>query len=241
MMVHGYIIYQGPSQIDGAPIVAVACALAGSRNTKTGAMVQTYILRADMHPVEAVRTGADVAICGDCVHRGDGTGADRSCYVVLGHGPKNVWVSLQRGAYPAADPVAVADIVAGRMVRLGTYGDPAAVPVEVWQALVSKAAGWTGYTHQWKRIDPAWARLVMASADSLADRFLARDLGFRVFRVGAALTDNEVLCPASKEAGRKAQCLDCRACMGTGGKARADIVIPPHGNGARYAREREVV
>lgn len=36
------IIYRGPSLIDGQPIVAIA--IAKSRNTKTGDMVQTYIL-----------------------------------------------------------------------------------------------------------------------------------------------------------------------------------------------------
>lgn len=239
--VYGYIIYRGPSAIDGQPIVAVATALARSRNVKTGHMVQTYIMRDDMHPVEAVRTGADVSICGGCVHRGDGTGVGRSCYVTLGHGPSVVWKALERGIYPVADPADVADVVAGRMVRLGTYGDPAAVPLEVWQALVSQAAGWTGYSHQWRTLGREWARLVMASADSLADRFIARDLGFRTFRVGGEQAANEVICPASAEAGRKTVCADCKACMGTAGKARADIVIAPHGAGARHAREREAV
>ena len=235
----GYVIYRGPSAIDGSPIVAIVCALKKSRNVKTGHMVQTYILRADMHPLEAVRSGADVAICGSCVHRGDGTGKGRSCYVTLAHGPSHVWRSLLRGVYADASPDDVAEVVAGRMVRLGTYGDPAAVPVDVWQRLVAKAAGWTGYTHQWRALGAGWARLVMASADTLADRFLARDLGFRTFRVGAEKTAGEVVCPASKEAGKKAVCADCRACMGMAAKARADIVIAPHGTGARYARERE--
>ena len=44
----GFIIYEGPSQIDGAPIVAIATLK--SRNRKNGAMIQTWILRAYMHP-----------------------------------------------------------------------------------------------------------------------------------------------------------------------------------------------
>lgn len=239
--IHGYVIYDGPSAIDGEPIIAVVTALRKSRNSKTGNMVQTYILRRDLHPIEAVRTGADVSICGGCVHRGDDTGKGRSCYVTLAHGPSNVWRSFQRGIYPVVDPADVARIVAGRMVRLGTYGDPAAVPLDVWQALVSQAAGWTGYSHQWRTLGREWSKLVMASADSLADRFIARDLGFRTFRVGGEQAANEVICPASAEAGRKTVCADCRACMGTSGKARADIVIAPHGAGSRYAREREAV
>jgi uncharacterized metal-binding protein len=40
-----------------------------STNIKTGPMKQVSILVKDIHPVEAVRTGADSVICGDCVHR----------------------------------------------------------------------------------------------------------------------------------------------------------------------------
>ena len=36
------IIYDGPSLIDGSPIIVLA--QAGSRNSKTGDMVQTFIL-----------------------------------------------------------------------------------------------------------------------------------------------------------------------------------------------------
>ena len=58
------IIYQGPSLIDGSPIVAITVSQSG--NTKTGNMVQTYIIRADINPLEASKTGADYAICGAC-------------------------------------------------------------------------------------------------------------------------------------------------------------------------------
>lgn len=227
--------------LDGSPIVAIATGIGtASRNAKTGAMVQTYIIRADMHPIDAVRSGADAAICGDCRHRGDGTGKERSCYVTLYRGPGQVWRSLQRGSYAAATPETVASIIAGRMVRLGTYGDPAAVPIEVWQVLVSRAAGWTGYTHV-RGLGPKWAALCMASADTVGERDEARLRGFRVFRVGSEREAGEVVCPASAEAGHRTTCEACRACMGTAGKARADIVIAPHGAGARFAREREVV
>ena len=35
-------------------------------------------------------------------------------------------------------------------VRIGSYGDPAAVPTRVWAELVRYAKNWTGYTHQHK-------------------------------------------------------------------------------------------
>ena len=239
-MAAGYVIYRGPSMLDGSPIVAIACALEKSRNAKTGHMVQTYILRADMHPMEAVRSGADAAICGTCKHRGDGAGRARSCYVTLAHGPSHVWRSLERGVYPDAAPEDVGELLAGKMIRLGTYGDPAAAPIEVWQDLVRHAAGWTGYTHRWAELGEEWARLLMASADTLAEARNAQRKGWRTFRVGAGRVVDEVRCPASAEAGKKTVCADCRACMGLAGKARASIVIAPHGNGARYAREREL-
>ena len=50
------IIYKGPSLLDGKPIVAIATY--SNRNTKTGHVVQTYILRSDINPLEASKTGA---------------------------------------------------------------------------------------------------------------------------------------------------------------------------------------
>ena len=51
----GYVFFEGRSPIDGAPIVGVA--IVHSDNGKTGDMVQTYILRSDVHPSEAIANG----------------------------------------------------------------------------------------------------------------------------------------------------------------------------------------
>src|SRR5271154_1354735 len=96
---NGVILYQGPSLIDGAPIVAIAIA-GKSSNRKTGNMVQTYILRSDLEPTAAIKQGLDVSICGDCRHRGDGTGKGRTCYVNVGQGPLGVYRAFKRGRYP---------------------------------------------------------------------------------------------------------------------------------------------
>lgn len=88
----GYVVYDGASRIDGAPVLGIVTLDSG--NVKTGAMAQLWILRADMPPSEASRTGADASICGGCPHRGriiDGVLVDRSCYVTLMHGPRAVW------------------------------------------------------------------------------------------------------------------------------------------------------
>jgi hypothetical protein len=93
------IIYQGPSLYDGAPIVVIATY--SDRNTKTGGVVQTYILRADVNPLEASKTGDDVSICGSCPHRGTPTtdparkqAKGRTCYVNLGQGVLITWRSF---------------------------------------------------------------------------------------------------------------------------------------------------
>ena len=62
----GFVMYEGPSVLDGAPIVVIATMKSG--NTKTGNMVQVWIIRSDMHPVTASKVGADAAICGSSAH-----------------------------------------------------------------------------------------------------------------------------------------------------------------------------
>lgn len=52
------VFYRGPSLIDGSPIVGIAVFPAGKANAKTGAMLQTYILRDDMSPMKAIQSGA---------------------------------------------------------------------------------------------------------------------------------------------------------------------------------------
>lgn len=246
-MANGAVIYQGPSMIDGSPIVVVATGLGGrSANRKTGDLVQTWILREDVSPMEAIQTGADVSICGDCPHRGrieGGRNVGRSCYVNIGQAPLNVWRTFHRvplangkprSGYPTVRADELSETFAGRLVRLGSYGDPAAVPVWVWEAMMRLADGGTGYTHQWRDAAPELARWCMASCDSEADRVFARFMGYRTFRVTPVDSredrgDREVICPASDEAGKVTNCAACRACGGLSAKAKADIVITVHG------------
>lgn len=239
----GVILYEGPSKLDGAPIVVIATGLnIGSKNRKTGEMVQTYILRSDLAPYEAVKTGADVSICGDCPHRGDGTGNGRSCYVNLGHGPRAVYTAYKRGAYPKVDAFEARKLFAGKMVRLGSYGDPTAAPFALWRLALTDAIGWTGYTHQWRKVDPRWRELCMASADSLADLEEAHAKGWRTFRVTPDAFENikglEIICPASAERNHATTCSECRACMGTSGKAKVSVQIAAHGQGKRNVERR---
>lgn len=233
------IIYSGPSLIDGSPIVAIATGKSG--NSKTGNMVQIYIIRSDMSPMEASKSGADYAICGTCVHRGEATidpkrkiAERRSCYVNLGRGPTLVWKALQRGIYPMViGHRAIASIGKGRMVRLGTYGDPAAVPSYVWESLISEAEGHTAYTHQaWIAQADARPDFMMISADTEAQARQAWENGHRTFRVIKSVSyivpGAEISCPASKEAGFRTTCNKCGLCGGSSVKAKS-IAIVDHG------------
>ena len=240
---NGYVIYDGPSAWDGNRIVVIVTGLRSrSSNRKTGGMVQTYILRPDVSPMVAVyESEEDASICGDCPHRGvmvNGRRKRRACYVNLGQGVLSVWGAFTRGSYPVADVSEVAPLVAGRAVRLGTYGDPGMVPLSLWMALVEGAASWTGYTHQWRWIDPAYAWLLMASADSVEDRRAARLAGYRSFYVmpkgSTGRVPGAVMCLSDA---RGTKCEDCGACAGTrlGVKPNAvDIFIAAHGAGAKY-------
>ncbi len=233
------IIYRGPSEIDGAPIVVVA--VVKSSNGKTGNMLQTFILRDDMDPREANKTGADFSICGGCTLRGDATQSTdahklapkRSCYVVIGQAPTGVYKAVQRGGvYAVADtPAKRADVGRGRMVRIGTYGDGAAVPAYVWHELKSEADGITAYSHQANQAGAAFdASIYMQSVESAAAASVAWSLGRRTFRIVSSADDivkeSEIECPSA----RGVQCVDCGLCDGS--KRAKSIAIVVHGGGA---------
>lgn len=225
------VIYEGPSLYDGKPIVVIATW--SKRNTKTGGVVQTYILSRDVDPRDASKSGEDYTICGSCPHRGTPT-ADperkiakgRTCYVNLGQGVLIAWRSYQRGVYPNAQND-IASLGRGRVVRIGTYGNPSAVPEYVWDKLLSECTNWTAYNH-----GETWRPdIAMQSADSLAEAQAAWDKGARTFRVVESvdeITDREILCPASKEAGRRTVCAKCLLCSGTATKSKKSIAIPRH-------------
>ena len=242
--INGRIIYKGPSIIDGSPIVCIVTGLAdSSSNSKTGAMLQTWIIRSDIDPITASRTGNDVSVCGTCLHKGtpdlskvNGWANNRTCYVALNQAPTAVYRTMKRGSYPMASQDETAELGRDRMVRLGSYGDPAALPQDVFKALISEAKGHTGYTHA-RGAGVDYANL-MVSADNKKQAMGYHLNGKRTFRVipvkqwqdngRASLLKTEVLCPASKEAGQKATCETCRLCSGSSLRAKS-IAIVAHG------------
>jgi hypothetical protein len=223
----GLIVYEGPSRLDGQPIVAILTL--HSDNRKTGDMCQLWIIRSDMSPVAAIKAGADESICGDCIHRGDGTGKKRSCYVNAGQAPNSVFITYINGGYPVATAQSLRDATANRMVRLGAYGDPASLPIQTIRSVTKHADGWTGYSHQW-RIRPSLRPYVMASVDTPQEAAQARAKGWRYFRVSrlADRAQGEAICPSDKGI----QCIDCNHCNGHASGRRGSVVIQVHGSGA---------
>ena len=244
------IIFEGPSLLDGQPIVVVVTGhKTSSNNPKTGDMLQTWILLSDsdMDPRVANKSGADYGICGGCRHRGiahddpdKALAKERTCYVKIYQAPLNIWKTYQKGKYAhAKGHDAISALGEGRKVRLGSYGDPAAVPAYVWESLLSKASGHTGYSHQQNISTSSFDEsIVMVSADTLHEAEQAWAKKQRTFRVIKDLNElvkgKEIVCPASKEANYRTSCDNCGLCAGSMIAAKS-IAIVAHGNGAKYA------
>ena len=165
------LLYQGKSKIDDSPIVAIATSIKGkSANDKTGDMVQIWILRSDIEPTHAQKTGEDYSVCGGCPLRPANSGG---CYVNVGQAPLSVYRAFKRGKYPqwTGQPFT-------KPVRLGAYGDFAALPADVVDNIVKACEkGFTGYTHDWKK-SPHLKSCCMASVHSYDEKTQAQDLGF---------------------------------------------------------------
>lgn len=220
------LLYEGPSTLDGVPIVVIARGIDDpSKNTKTGPMVQTYILVAGIAPRAAIKSQADSSICGNCPARG------RWCYAPLGPAAvalETVWKNYRAGKYEKASPAALRN----RPIRFGTYGDPAAAPTALWARLADVAAVHTGYTHQWRTCDQELRRYCMASVDSLEEQYQATSMGWRTYRVTKSLSDqvkNEVRCPHYNTG---LQCITCGYCNGGLREFRGNVVVAAHGTKA---------
>jgi hypothetical protein len=251
----GFLVYEGPSVLDPSVQIAVIVnrVFGNATNAKTGAMAQSFIIRTDMKPNEAVRAKQDHAICGACPYAG-GAGCYVSIKMVC-----SVYAAYQRGAYLKTTPDTVGQLCAaltkiGMLAgfRAGSYGDPAAAPYGVWEALIEpvrRAGGKTsGYTHQWsekyaymgRTADPAFRNLLMASAHGPVDALLANAQGWRAFTTFGSAdelkdTPRMVMCPASKEAGHRLTCATCGGQSACNGRKslddrRANVGIVVHGS-----------
>ena len=225
------VLWSGPSMLTGDPIMVVASRVREpSSNSKTGDMIQIYILPLDTHPAHAWHRGGIESVCPSaCAHRSDN---DKTCYVAwerLGA----LWLAARKAI--AAGRVGVSDgYFKGAIVRFGAGGDPSAVPLAVWESVASDARGWSGYTANWRDLSEDWALLFMASASTLPDVWRARSKGWRIY----ASSESPAMDTALSAAGVKVcpshtvglQCTACRQCDGTTrGARRPDYFIPLHG------------
>lgn len=225
----GYIIDRGLSPIDGQPYVAILTLK--SSNRKTGDMAQVWILCEDINPVEAVQTGKDVTICGNCPHRKQADGS-RSCYVNVGQGPNSIWKAYKRGVYADANYANLAQVLMGKRIRWGSYGDPSVIDPGIVITLNQYAAGHTGYTHQWREeFAQVFKGIFQASCDGFNDYLDSTAHGWKTFTVvhKNAKIDYAKQCPATVE-NSEAQCATCKLCDGS----KLDVFVNAHGSGAKY-------
>jgi hypothetical protein len=228
----GIILYKGKSNFDGKNIIVIANnVFSGDKteNPKTGNMIQTYIIRPDISPIVAAKLGFDYSYCENCFHKHAG-----SCYVNLIRGPEPVFNAYHNDKYIHYTPDMLKHFE-NRNIRLGTFGDPAAVKTEIWDNICGVASGFCGYTHQWgnKKTDPNLKKYCMASCDTIQEQKEAIQKGWKTFRIRHneqdTILENEFMCPASKEAGQKTNCNSCKGCMGISSKYSKNPCIIIHG------------
>jgi len=211
----------------------VCIATLHSENVKTGDMIQTWILLKDINPVEAVNIGMDSIICDNCSHRGV-NGKERSCYVNVGQAPLKIFKSYKDDNYPIYDESIHKELFVNRSIRIGSYGDPSFVPIEVWNSILKLTKeSHTGYTHRWKIIDNQYSRILMASCDNELEIKQANEMGYKCFIVANQQPLNSLECINSTH---DKQCVDCGLCNGNkhGLKTPKNIWIAPHGKGKKY-------
>lgn len=222
MKAKGYIVWEGLSPVDKAPIAAIVTMKTSNR--KTGDMAQLWIIRTDISPVAARMGKLDASICGTCpLKSGNG------CYVNVGQAPLSIFRGLNRGIY-SRDISECLAALSGRKIRLGAYGDPAMVPFEVLSLLVLASSGHTGYTHQWKNsfCDSRMKTILQASCDNEKMAVVASRIGWKTFRHAvkdATLLESEKVCASDANG---TQCANCLGCNGSAG----NYVVTRHGSTA---------
>jgi hypothetical protein len=225
------VVYRGPSRYDPETNIRAVLVLK-STNVKTGDMAQLFVLNDTVPPHIAQKQGCDFAVCGNCPLRPANQGG---CYVTTFQGPLSTWRSTM--SRPVAGTGEIAGALQGRALRLGAYGDVAALPPDVVAWLSAQVGGRvTGYTHGHKVLGLDMVEnlrtLCMLSVESEAQALDAQQAGWRTFRSraeGAPLLAREIECPTER-----VDCLDCLLCRGASIGAKS-ISIPVHGFASRRA------
>jgi hypothetical protein len=226
MRQNSYIAWEGNSLIDGSLIVLILTGfIFPSFNKKTGSeMIQSWILQQEFTPTHAAKEGLEVGICGSCPMKMSEVG---SCYVNL-LGVNRVYQKYKSGAYPKLSNNEIEILRRYRYpIRIGSYGDPTAIPFDVWEPLILASGKHTGYTHNWRDTNSLWKQYLMASVHSIPEAQEAQNLGWRTFRIiapDALLSDNEILCRHTEDVHEvtpqeyRVQCSTCLLCDGKSSK-----------------------
>jgi hypothetical protein len=225
MLPSSYVLYRGPSRFNAKARIRAVLTM-HSNNAKTGDMAQLFILDDSTAPHEAQKSGTDQSVCGSCPFRPSLQGG---CYVLTFQGPLSTWKATNGRPVTPLSSVPLE----GRSVRLGAYGDAAALPAHLVLALVEKVQGRvTGYTHGHRALGMRGVSHLrtscMLSVESEADARAAWARGWRTFRgvsPGETPTAREIECPTET---RDIQCVKCGLCKGASLGAKS-ITIPVHG------------
>lgn len=202
-----------------------------TKNSKTGGLVQNFIfpidwITSDKHLSQL----SDSKICFDCEHSQSKKG---TCYVRKGQSNMGLWSKIRSLRNQGIDSIPyfseqienfLIEKLNGKGLRFGAYGEPILLGEDLVNKLTQSAKYWTGYTHQWHKNN--WAKnYFMASVETERLAEASHKLGFRSFFVGETNSKNFVTCPASKEAGKKTTCENCKLCMGTQSKAKSVTIL----------------
>lgn len=195
-----------------------------STNSKTGDVIQQWITpkawEGDRSKQIDVKKSEEV--CSDCPLLS-------SCYVKKGTASMGLKSTSKSTNHTVGCEKKNLDLFKDKFVRFGAFGEPVLSGKDVVKSITEVAKSWTGYTHRWRDLKFHWSnRYFMASVEDVKGKREANALGYRTFRVGSSVEDklpDEVLCPASKEAGRKVTCAKCKLCKGNTSKAKNIFIV----------------
>lgn len=203
-----------------------------SGNRKIGNAIQIWVVPRNETVTESRRNGNDSKTqCKGCP-----LASNHGCYV------GSYYVdAIQKAAWAGKKPVVkskqdIVNLVKGRFVRFGAYGNPSLIPLSLVKLIADNASGWTGYFHDWNLMSfdkaKAYGKYFMASCEpGNVDQALS--MGLRVFATrpqSDTVPTGLIDCPSS----RGVTCSQCQLCSGTSKRARS-VSIPVHGYQAKSA------
>jgi hypothetical protein len=230
-------LWRGPSSLEAGRRVVVVLHRT-SANTKTGPIHQISYYDPDL--TDSAHHGAGCVLCP----------MSQACYANSGY---IAWHN--KDTFHRLDDIPTIPARSwGRFlernngVRFGRYGDPATVPLDVTERIISLVSYHVGYTHFWRE-RPDLMPYLMASVETLEQLNQARGLGWRCYYtarvVGKRLTDNDNVTALRRHLGASGVsgvvvcphyisgqiCATCKLCDGGQG---ISVIAPAHGSMRKY-------